>query len=248
MKDSEQIGELLERSEAWPVSTYYLVCEHSNGDYLVEDPIWLANLLDLIAGLRLRRCEVILGYSNHQMLVAACAKVSTIASGTWMNVRAFPPAKFEAQYEDEIKQRATWYYCPQTLSEYKIPFLDIAHRQKLLHRMMAPKDIGGGFAAALFSGAQPSTVGFAERQAFQHYLECLRSQALRAEAATFDETVEQHEEMLDEAEALLTTLRASGVMGQKRDFVEIIDVNRAALALFKPTRGPMLRRKWSTMG
>lgn len=247
LRDADQVGELLEQAEKWPLKAFYVVCEHPDGDYLVSDPIWLANMLDLIAGLRLQGSEVILGYSNHQMLAAATVKVSAIASGTWMNVRAFPPEKFEPNFEEEIKQRATWYYCPQALSEYKIPFLDIAHRQKLLRRMAAPKEIGGEFAAALFSGAQPSTAGFTERQAFQHYLDCLRAQALRAEAATFDETVEQHEEMLDGAESLLTTLRAGGVMGQMRDFAEIIDVNRSALAVLKTTRGPMLRRKWSTL-
>ena len=66
--------------------------------------------------------EVILGYCTHQMLVAGAAKVSAIASGTWMNVRSFPPEKFKAVYEEEIRQRATWYYCPQALSDIRSPF------------------------------------------------------------------------------------------------------------------------------
>jgi hypothetical protein len=38
-----------------------------------------------------------------------------------------------------------------------------------------------------------------------------------------------------------------GVRGQLRDFAEIVDVNRAALQLFKVTRGPTLRRAWSRL-
>ncbi len=62
------------------------------------------------------------------MLIASVAKVDAIASGTWMNLRSFPPAKFRASYDDEIKQRAIWYYCPQALSEYKLFYLDIAKK------------------------------------------------------------------------------------------------------------------------
>jgi hypothetical protein len=243
----EQVGELLEQSESWPVRAYYLVCEHPNGDYLVQDANWLASLLDLIAGLRLRGSEVILGYANHQMLIAACAKVSAIASGTWMNVRAFPPEKFESKMDEEIKQRATWYYCPQALSEYKLPFLDIAHRQKLLSRLAPAKGFSRDFVEPLFSGAQPSTIPFTEQQAFRHYLECLRHQASAAAADTFDEAVSRQETALNEAETLLRTIRAGGVMGQMRDFTEIVDVNRAALAVLQGTRGAILRRKWDSM-
>lgn len=81
---------LLEKAEAWKARSYYIVCEHPNGQYLVEDPNWVANVLDISAGLRLIGSEVILGYCTHQMLVAGAAKVNAIASGTWMNVRSFP--------------------------------------------------------------------------------------------------------------------------------------------------------------
>src|ERR1035441_5985411 len=121
-RDPNQIANLLERAERWMADAFYVVVEHPNGQYLVDDPNWLANVVDLAAGLRLLHRPVILGYCNHQMLIAAVAKTTAIASGTWMNVRSFPPAKFVTEYEEEMRQRATWYYCPQALSEYKIPF------------------------------------------------------------------------------------------------------------------------------
>jgi hypothetical protein len=246
-KDQDQIAALLEMAAKWTPEGYYVVCEHPEGKYLVEDPDWLANVLDLVAGLKLLGRKVVLGYCNQQMLIAATAKVDAICSGTWMNVRSFPPDKFRAQYEEEIRQRSTWYYCPQSLSEYKIPFLDIAHRQKLLPLLAAPQALGSNHADALFAGPKPSSVGFTEQSAFRHFLQCLRSQAAAASLATFDDTVAAHETSLNDAETLIRTLGAGGIRGQQRDFAEILDVNRAALAVLTSTRGPVLRRRWAQL-
>lgn len=245
--DQDQIAYLLEAAPSWTIDGYYIVCEHPNGDYLVDAPNWLANVLDLAAGLRLRGSRVILGYCNHQMLAAAAAKVDAICSGTWMNVRSFPPDKFRQAYDDEIRRRATWYYCPQALSEYKIPFLDIARRQHLLERMAPSPDLDGGYTSQLFSGPQPTAVGLQEQRAFRHYLHCLRSQALAAEKATYDETVEAQESMLNDAEDLLARLSRGGIRGQGRDFSDYVDVSRASLALLGSLRGAMLRRRWNAI-
>jgi hypothetical protein len=247
LRNDEQVSVLIERARNWDVGAFYVVAEHPAGKYLVDDPSWLANLLDLVGSMRMQGARVILGYCNQQMLIAGCAKASAIASGTWMNVRSFPPDKFRATYEEEVKQRATWYYCPQGLSEYKIPFLDVAHRMGVLLQMTAPRAMNSGYADDLFLGPQPSSVPFTEQLAFRHFLQCLHSQTNEAVAATFEETVLRHTQTLDAAEALLTTLAASGVRGQLRDFRDTIDVNRAALAVFKNTRGLMLARKWGSI-
>ncbi|HTQ55548.1 MAG TPA: hypothetical protein VMI94_13865 [Bryobacteraceae bacterium] len=247
VQDADQVSQLLENAERWKASAYYIVCEHPKGNYLVDDPNWLANVLDLAVGLRLLGADVTLGYCTHQMLVAVAAKVNAIASGTWMNVRSFPPEKFKAAYEDEIRQRATWYYCPQALSEYKIPFLDIAHRLGVLSLMASPPNLDGGYASSLFSGVQPSAVNFSEQSAFRHYLHALRAQAESAEQDSFDAVMQDCQNGLDAAESLLRRLRASNVSGQLRDFHDIVDVNRAALGLFAALRGPMLRRQWDAI-
>ena len=245
--NQEQIALLLETAAKWKVGGYYLVFEHPNGSYLVGDPNWLTNVLDIIAGLRLGGAEAIVGYCNHQLLIASTANASAICSGTWMNVRSFPPDKFRTVYEEEIRQRATWYYCPLALSEYRIPFLDIAQRQNVLHLMAPPPDLDGGYVGALFSGVQPSSVGFTEQTAFRHYLHCLHGQCAAASKASFDETVEAHEQLLNDAETKLGKLAAARIRGQLRDFIEIVDVNRAALSLLTGIRGPMLRRRWASM-
>jgi hypothetical protein len=246
-RSEEQIHAILDDAGRWAVDAVYLVCEHPNGEYLITDPNWLANVLDLVAGLRLKGKEVILGYCNQQMLISACSSANAIASGTWMNVRSFPPDKFRLQYEEEVKTRTTWYYCPHGLSEYKIPFLDIALRLGVLPQMAPAPELGSRYSDIPFRGAQPSTVQFTEQAAFRHYLQCLRSQALAARRPTFDETSGAHEAMLDGAERLLNRLHSAGVRGGHRDFREIIDVNRAALGVLRVNRAPVLRRYWSRL-
>ncbi|MBI2303112.1 MAG: hypothetical protein HYU66_29745 [Armatimonadetes bacterium] len=244
----DDIATLLAHCERDRAAAYYVVCEHPNGRYLVDDPIWLANLLDLAAGLKLLGSTVLLGYSNQQLLVAAAAKVDALASGTWMNVRAFPPEKFQASYDDEVKQRAIWYYAPSALSEYKLPFLDIAQRQGLLELLAPDPFMMSPEVGALFAGPQPSATGLSEQAAFRHYLNCFRSQILTQVKGTFDDTVGSLEEGLGNATALLTKLSEGRVSGQHRDFRDIVDVNQAALATLVRGRGAMLRRRWAELG
>lgn len=247
IRNVAQVHALLEESSSWLVGGIYLICEHPQGSYLVNDPSWLANVLDLIAGFRLRNRQVVVGYCNHQMLVAASASASAIASGTWMNVRSFPPEKFKAQYDEEMKQRTTWYYCPQALSEYKITFLDIAYRQGILNEMTTPSEFGSIHSHGLFKGVQPTTVGFSEQSAFRHYLQCLKSQAESCRKDSYHETIAAHQLILDEAEQLLLRLHSFGVKGQGRDFKDMLDASRAALSVLDNTRGPMLRRNWAKL-
>ncbi|MCA8955544.1 MAG: hypothetical protein KDC87_05690 [Planctomycetes bacterium] len=248
LRSRERVTAILDAVSRWEPDAFYLVCEHPNGDYLVDDPLWLAHVLDLVAGLRLAGSNVVIGYCNHQMLISEVACANAICSGTWMNVRSFPPDKFRSSYEDEIRRRTTWYYSPQALSEYKIPFLDVAHESGILDLLQPDDTTNGGYADQLFSGVQPTTTGFTEQAAFRHYLHALRAQAMAAsDASSYDEALEQHRQLLDQADSLLGTLVANGVTGQNRDFGECIEVNRSALTLFDRIRGPMLRRRWGEL-
>lgn len=238
-----QVSILLEHAERVKADAYYLVCEHPSGSYLVDDAAWLANVVDIVAGLRLSGGNVIVGYCNHQALIAAIAKANAIASGTWMNVRSFPPEKF--QHQEDTKQKSVWYYAPQALSEYKLPFLDIAKRLGLLN-LLEPS-VAGARVAALFAGGQPSAIGLSEGASFRHYLSSLKRQVDESVKDTFDGTVTAHESLLNEAETLLTLLRRQGISGQQRDFSDALAVNRAAIAATLATRGSILRRHWSTL-
>jgi hypothetical protein len=244
-KSEEQIALLLEHAEDWNPTGYYIVCEHPENEYLVSDAQWLTNILNLIAGLRLRGAKVLLGYANQQMLVAAAAKATAICSGSWLNVRAFSLDKFSES--EGIKRKSTWYYCPQAFSEYKIPALDIANARGQLQRMAPPTRYDGQYASPLFSGAQPSSVGWPEPQSFRHYLFAIRAQAVHIEAESFNETVNAYNRMLDTANNLLTRLRNNGVDGEVRDFAQLLEVNRDALAALVASQGPMLRRRWDRL-
>lgn len=244
LRSTAQVETLLEGAEHWPTDGIYLVAEHPSSAYLVEDPIWLGNALDIVAHFRLAGKRVVVGYCTHQMLLLATAGCRELASGTWMNVRSFPPGKFAAALDDEIRLRTTWYLCPQALSEYKLPFVDIAWRQGVLDQMRPDPALGSGYADPLFSGPQPSTTDFDEPAAFRHYLQCFHSLARQSRLDSFEATVAHHSAVLDAAERLCATLSSAGVVGQLRDFSRAIDANRAAVAYLVSTRGPQLRRSW----
>lgn len=244
MLDEARIEAVVERAAQWDVSGFYVVPE-TPGSYLVENPNWLANLMILVSGLKLLGKYVLVGYSSHQLLALASAKVDAIASGNWLNVRAFGPDKFLTPPEDEVSRRAKggWYYCATALSEYKMTYLDVASRGGILP-LMAPMDSKHSYAAPLFSGAVPSSVNWGESSAFRHYLDTLHKQAASASKSTFDATADACRKLLDEAETLLDTLRSNGVFGQDREFTAYLDVNRSALAIHTKARGTRLRRNW----
>ncbi|NEU76474.1 hypothetical protein PI95_029155 [Hassallia byssoidea VB512170] len=247
IKNPDQIHGLIESVKNWSSNTIYLICEPPTGQYLVNDPAWLANVLDLIAGLRLSDKKVILGYCSHQMLIAACACANAIASGTWLNVRSFTTSKFHAQESDDESRRTTWYYCPQALSEFKLPSLDLAVMRGMLMNLKPIPALESNEAKILFSGSQPSSTGFRESESFRHYLQALRTQALASSRSSFDESVEYHRNLLDSAEQILQKLQSVSIRDKARDFEQVIDTNRAALSYIEDYRGVILRRNWSRL-
>jgi hypothetical protein len=244
LRDEVQIEAVVERAAGWKVSGLYIIAEHPDA-YLVADPSWLANLMILASGLKLAKHKVIVGYSTHQFSILGAANVDAISSGTWLNVRDFPLDKFYAASEDDVSRRATWYYCPQALSEFKIEFLDIARRQGVLGHMAPVAEIQPNYSAPLFAGALPSSVAWGETNAFRHYLTSLRWQASKARLDTFDATVSGHLALIDGADGVLRGLHQNGVRGQDRDFANIFDVNRAAMTVYVTARGERMRREWN---
>lgn len=244
VRSENQIHELLSIAESWNVSGFYLVAEHPKNEYLVEDPVWLTNLLILIAGLRLAGKRVIVGYGSHQLLCLATANASQLASGNWMNMRSFSIDRYILPEEEEAKRKAIWYYCPQALSEYKPMYLDMAQRGGILDQLVPEETLNGGYADVLFSGAQPSSTGFGEPNTFLHYLYALAGQCQQARRETYEETFRFHQEFLDQVERKTEVFRSHGVFGQDRDFSQYIDVSRAALAALNKEVGFMLSKNW----
>jgi hypothetical protein len=240
---------VLEWLEHWQdVAGAYLVFEHPSGQYLTANPAWLAGALDVVGGLRLQSKEVVVGYANQELLLTACAGANAIASGTWMNVRSFPPEKFRPSYDEEVRQRKKWYYAPETLSEFGIDYLDMAVRVGLMDLMRLSPSQENRFSAALLAARQPSTAVFSEGDAFLHYLMCLREQAASLTRPTFDETLEAARNLLDGAETRVARLRENEIHARTREFsIDVVDACRSALVALETGLGPRLRRAWSSL-
>jgi hypothetical protein len=245
MRSEEQLEHILLETEGWSVDGYYVIPEHPNGQYLVDDPVWLSGLIELCAGLKLQNKKVIVGYSNHQFLCLSTANIDAIASGSWLNVRTFTSSRFDNPAPDEQSRKSTWYYCPQSLSEYKINFLNMAQRNNILMHMAPDRSLNSDYANILFSGAQPTDTSFKEGLAFRHYLDCLYQQCKFSHRATFKDTVASQEILLNTAERFINLFHKNGVRGLNRDFYEYIDINRSALSYLEQKRGFVLEREWN---
>ena len=245
LNSEEQIHLLLEYLETIDVSGYYIVPEPPANSYLVDNPGWLLNLMDLCTGIKNLQKKVIVGYCSHQMLCLALAKVDAISSGTWLNVRSFNTNKF-SEVEDSISKRSTWYYCPQALSEYQIAFLDIANRVGKLSELQTDSIFDSPYSDVLFSGAQPSTVNFNEGNAFKHYLQCLNMQVHFAVKSTYLDTRVSLKIQLETANLLLQDLNSRGIRGRGRDFSQVLDINISAIDAFHQLRGIMQQYLWNT--
>ncbi|MBI0578616.1 hypothetical protein IEC97_14715 [Neobacillus cucumis] len=245
MCQSEDIIEkMIDTAGQYEVDGFYIIAEPPNGQYLVENPLWLSNVLQLCAGLKLLQKEVIYGYANQQMLCLSAAKIDAIASGTYLNVRKFSN-KFE-EIESEIKRKSIWYYYPESLSEYKFSFLDVAYNAKVLDEMK-PHGYKNTYINLIFSGVMPSTTTFNETLAFRHYLEALKEQATICTRGSFKETISANEILLETAERRIEYLERNGVYAQARSFKEVVDVNRSAIQRLQKTRGFLLEYSWNNI-
>lgn len=246
--DETQIEQIISYVENWDVEGLYIVCEHPNNTYLVDNPLWISNLLSLVTGIKRLHKKVIVGYANHQMLCLSLANCDAIASGSFLNVRNFKSERFETIESDNINRRSIWYYSPQALSEFKIPFLDIAAKQgRLLDSLATSGNMKNQYSDMLFSAEIPSSTGYGERESHRHYLWCLRNQCSSAVRSTYKETLDAQLIMLETADQILSKMRKNGIRGQDRDFSDYVDVNRAAIAAHKTSFEFVLTKEWDSL-
>ncbi|MEA4835821.1 MAG: hypothetical protein VB133_11870 [Anaeromusa sp.] len=243
-RDESIIEQIIETSIKWDVDGYYIIAEPYNGQYLVDNPVWISNLMQLCAGLKLQNREVIVGYANQQLLCLSASKIDAIASGTYLNVRKFSN-KFEQL--DDIKRKSVWFYYPHALSEYKIPFLDVAYNNGILNEMKPGVELDNSYISLIFSGILPSSTAFNETLAFKHYLQTLKTQVALCSRNTFKDTIAANEMLLNTAERRIEFLEKNGVYAQARSFKDIVDVNRSALQRLQKTRGFMLEHSWNDL-
>ncbi len=246
IENEESVHLLLEEVEDYPVDGFYIIAVHPNNNYLVDNASWLLNLLDFVAGLKLSQKKIILGYSSHQFLFMALAKVDAICSGIWLKTRVFPIGDF-LDDDEGTARRSIWYYCPQALSEYQIPFLDIAQRVGLLDQLETSEEFKSDYANVLFTGVQPTTVNWGEREAFRHYLICLRKQCIDVSKDTYEDTRDYVKLLFDAAQELANLFRANGIRANHRDFSNVADVNLAVVDGFDNLRGMIMSLNWDKL-
>jgi len=148
----EQVEAVVEAARSWEVLGYYVVCE-SERAYLSDNPLRLGNILILVSGLKLSGRQVIVGYANQQLLAAGPAFADVLCSGNFLNTRSFSVGKFYLADEESMSRRATWFYCPQAYSEFKIAYLDLAKRRGVVDQMRPNGQIPQEFCSPLFAGA-----------------------------------------------------------------------------------------------
>ncbi len=239
VRHEEEMEALLEWLTTLEIDEFYIVAEPPNG-YMLNDPIWNGNLMTFCAGLKLSKKKVILGYANHQHLPLACTGIDTMLSGNYLNVRSFSEEKF--QKPDSQKNKSTWYYCPQTLSEYKIVYLDMAHKNSVLSEM-APSEMNS-YALPLFSGTQPSLIDWKEGVAHKHYLTELKKQCDLF--STGDYTIRKNfaEEYLSNAKKGRVALERNGVRAETRSTEEAVEAMLSGITELNRNRGAQLSRNW----
>ena len=245
--DDSQTESVVNYVNQWDVDGVYIVCERPERYYLVDNSIWMANLLALVAGIKRQGKAVIVGYANHQMLPLALAKCDAIAAGNFLNVRRFQPEHFETLENSEPSRRSTWYYCPQALSEYKLTYLDVEKRAGVLSTMAPPPAMRNEYSDVLFKDATPSSTNYKEGNSFRHYLHCLKIQCANASKASYKETRDAQFAQLETAARIIDGLLAERIKGQERDFSEIIDVNEAAIQIFDKEYGFPMSQEWDEL-
>ena len=247
MRSEEQVHLAIEYIDEWNIDGCYLVPEPPKNNYLINDPIWLINLLDLVSGIKLQGKKVVIGYSNQQLLCLALAKADAIASGNFLNVRSFSIERFQAPPPDASGRKSKWYYCPQALSEYQIPFLDLAHKLGISQELVTASAFGSTYSDILFSGAQPSSTNYNESGSFKHYLQCLKVQVQNSVKSTYESTKQGLNIQLETASSITEFLKNNGIRGRDRDFSEVVDVNLSAIAAFDSIRGMIMKHKWNDL-
>ena len=237
------VESLINTVSSLDVDGFYIVPQPPNSEYIITDALWMIGMLKLLTCLKFTKKEVIVGYSNHQGLIYSLANVDAIASGNYMNTRAFSPTKFK-KVESAIKQKSTWFYVPNAMCEYKAIQLDVAKQRDILDLFEPTGVFINDDSSKLFSGAMPSSTNFTEPNSFRHYLHCLRIQCNELKEKKYEATFSKYEFLLGAAEQNIKEIKKSGITGQNRDFEDGIEANRVAMIACRDDYGLKLSLEW----
>lgn len=245
VRNNEQCSGIIDLVDELNPFGVYLILEHPSDSYIVEDPIWLSNALDISAGLILMGKKVIVGYSNQQQLMMAVAGVQNFATGNWKNVRSFSIDKFRVTDDEPEITRAKWYYIPQSFSEFTLPFLDVSLRLGIEKARLIPNP-NSPVGNIPIDAPQPTLSAWSERFSFIHFLDVIRKQGRQLSFHSYDETRDFYLGSLNLAEETLRYFHSKGLRGNDRDYLRAIDSSRTAIQFLDHTHGGRLRRNWNS--
>lgn len=216
----------------YPVDGIYFISKHPNGNYLVNDDSFIYNKLDGLLSISLAGKQVISGYSNQQSLIYSCVGVAGFATGNFRNVRSFDPTTFDVS-ESSDKQRATWYYDGNTLSEFRAAALRLAYSRGL-NGYFGPVC---EYCKPLLEAKNPAAVDWGERPAFRHYITEVRRQWEELSLVKINHRLEYTIKYFEAAQARLSELTSKGFRLGERSINPVLEATLGALASLKADRG-----------
>jgi len=235
--DESSLNDVLDEFTGYPVDGIYLVYRHPGNAYLIQDEIFLLNLLNMVLTLRLAGKDVLVGYANQQTIALGAAGLESIASGNFRNTRFFDPDMYNVLDEPE-RRRSTWYYHTASLSEFKVTTLALAYRlglKKQFRRRCV-------YCRPLLEASNPAAVRWGEPDAFRHYLLEIGRQWQETAAGNADGRYRAIMAALQAAHASLAEMAAKGFLPGERSFAPYADPTSAAIHAFRTLRARDLGR------
>jgi len=233
--------------EGWDVGGIYLIAEHPGSEYLVTDPMWVARILDIVAGARIGGKTVLIGYARTKCwsLRLLGRRRLHLAAGSMSGGFHRRDSTSRARTRLAAAQLGT---TPRICSRNSNCNISISLGGSDGFQPSRDRPVSTAhFAAALFSGAQPTTVDFGESSAFRHYLHCVRQQVGTARQPTYRETILEHERLLGAAEAQLTALRRRKHCESGAWIFRCRGREQGGARVLEATRGPILSREWTSI-
>ncbi|MFA5375528.1 MAG: hypothetical protein WC455_07225 [Dehalococcoidia bacterium] len=218
----------------YPVNGVYLVFEHPNGDFLVNQE-FLYVLLDGLLSIVLSGKKVIIGYANQQSIILAAAGIDYIASGNYRNVRAFDHLN-STDRDTENMRKGVWYFDGNTFGEYKVPALSLAFRRGL-NDFFGPPTL---FTHELLNAQVPTDVPWRESDAFGHYLELMHQYCQEVFTRPKNERAQYLLHFFEQRRDINTALSSGVFPFGDRGFNNAVNETLSALNAFIHDKGTIL--------
>lgn len=204
---SDNFDDFVSQCTLSSVDGYYIVLKKPS--YFNDDLMYLYKIMNALISIKSSGKEIILGYGNQQDIMFLGAGIDGLASGNYNNVRSFDPELFYESDQDSIKKKGKWYFDGNTLSEYKLPQLDLAFDR-------GHKDKFGPinkFNELILTSAKPTNieVQWTEKLSFKNYFTILNDICRLQKDKTLSEKMTQIKTYFETKHKNVKELASAGV-------------------------------------